>query len=64
MPIDTETKRRSVLGLGLPPFVILPVPDGTISAADRIHIAGYYAGIAIAAAVTAIDNDGLLLGVY
>lgn len=64
MAIDDQNKRRSVLGLGLAPFIVLPVPDGTISAADRIHIAGYYAGIAIAAAATAVDNDGLLLGVY
>ena len=45
MAIDTETKRRSMAGKGLLFLVILPVPDGTISATDRMHIAGFYSGI-------------------
>ena len=41
MPIDTETKRRSMLGMGLMFLVIAPVPDGTLSSVDRLHIIGF-----------------------
>lgn len=49
MPIDTPNKRRSVFGWGIHP--VGPIADGTIDAADRIHISGRYSGIAITAAV-------------
>lgn len=39
MAIDNENKRRSVIG-------IFPVPDGSINAGDRRHIAGFYRGLA------------------
>lgn len=43
MAIDTEDKRRSVMGMS--PIVTLPVPDGDISSEqDRRHIAGLYRG--------------------
>ena len=41
MAIDTETKRRSLFGYS-GPSLVLPVPDGTISAPDRAHILGLY----------------------
>lgn len=43
MAIDTATKRASAIGVGQPPGVILPVPDGTIDASDRAQLAGGYA---------------------
>jgi hypothetical protein len=39
---DTAAKRAAALGMGLPPGVVLPVPDGTIDAADRAQLAGVY----------------------
>ena len=41
--IDTENKRRSVMGTPWAPM--RPLPDGTIAALDRIHTYGLYAGI-------------------
>ena len=49
MAVDTETKRRSALGMVIMALAIAPVPDGTIAAIDREHIIGIYAGIAPAA---------------
>ncbi len=51
MAVDTETKRRSALGMVIMALAIAPVPDGTIAAVDREHIVGIYAGIAPAAPV-------------
>ncbi len=42
MAIDTENKRRSVANWICH---IPPVPDGSVSASDREHIAGLYCGI-------------------
>ncbi len=39
MAIDNENKRRSVIR-------VFPVPDGSINAGDRRHIAGFYRGLA------------------
>ncbi len=44
MAIDSEGRRRSTLH-------VLPVPDGTIAAADRAHVLWIYSGIAIGAPV-------------
>ncbi len=44
MAIDTENKRRSIVGLG-GIGVMLPVPDTVIDQGDRQQIAGYYRGI-------------------
>ena len=44
MAIDTEDKRRSVIG-------ILPIADGTISGVDKQHVAGFYRGIPAAVPV-------------
>ncbi len=46
MAVDSETKRRSALGMLVMALVIAPVPDGTVAAVDREHIIGIYAGIA------------------
>ena len=35
MAVDTRNKRISIIGLGLPWRGLLPLPDGTISEADR-----------------------------
>lgn len=66
MAIDSEDKRRSVLGFGLPYMAVAPNPDGTINAADREHIAGFYRGIAAGAPPVAVQvaSRGLLMGVY
>jgi hypothetical protein len=42
--IDTRDKRASVLGLSGPFVRVAPVPDGSIDAADRRHVAGLYRG--------------------
>lgn len=48
MALDTRNKRASAIGAGLAFLVMLPAPDGTVAAADRIHATGLYAGIAAA----------------
>jgi hypothetical protein len=45
MAIDSETKRRSVLGMTIMSLVVAPLADGTISILDSMHITGYYGGI-------------------
>lgn len=44
MAVDTETKRRSALGMLLTALVVLPVPNATIGRADRGHVLGIYRG--------------------
>jgi len=46
MAIDTRAKRQSAAGLK--PFKKTLIPDGTIDAWDRTHIACLYRGIAVA----------------
>jgi hypothetical protein len=46
MPVDSVSKRRSVMTLGTPFVAALPEPDGGISAPDRLHLAYLYSGIA------------------
>lgn len=53
MAIDSENKRRSVLGVrGW--WRILPVPDGQITSPDRSHL-WQYSGIPIGLAAAAAD---------
>ncbi len=52
MAIDTETKRRSVIGSSLLFLVTLPLADNTIANVDRMHITGLYAGITPTAGIT------------
>lgn len=59
MALDTETERRSVLGMALTFLVVAPVPDGTIAAVDREHITGIYAGIAPGSAPTTLQTSNL-----
>jgi len=40
MPVDSEGKRRSVLGM-----VVLPVADASIDQGDRQHVVGLYSGV-------------------
>ena len=42
MAIDTEGKRRSVAGAL---FVVMPIADAAVDAADRAHAGGFYAGL-------------------
>lgn len=51
MAIDSENKRRSVLGYLGPFAVIGPRPDGTLDEQDRKHVAGIYRGQLVSAAV-------------
>lgn len=55
--LDTRSKRASSVGILLP-FVLAPVlPDATIDAVDRPHIAWSYSGITAAAP----DVDGFFI---
>jgi hypothetical protein len=42
MAIDTATKRKSAINAGLPSLALMPVPDGSIGALDRRHLADLY----------------------
>jgi hypothetical protein len=46
MAVDTRNKRASVLGFALVALVVLPAPNGSVSAADRLQVSASYAGIA------------------
>ena len=54
MAINTESRRRSILGMALAFLVIAPVPDTLIDAPDRKHIVGIYAGINAAVGTTGV----------
>lgn len=43
--LDTRSKRASSVGLLLPFLAVPPLPDGTLGAGDRQHIAFSYSGI-------------------
>ncbi|KKM22162.1 hypothetical protein LCGC14_1628100, partial [marine sediment metagenome] len=60
MAIDTETKRRSMLGMGLMFLVVAPVPDGTLSSVDRLHIIGFPGTIAPSAVTTLLNYVGAI----
>jgi hypothetical protein len=49
--LDSADKRSSSEAGGLPFLLILPAPEGTIDAADRLHVSGLYRGIAAAGVV-------------
>lgn len=51
MAINTQSRRRSVLGYGGPSAIVRPVPDGAITMADRAQVAGLYPGLTYTAAV-------------
>jgi hypothetical protein len=56
MAIDTEDKRRSVVGV-FRALTIPPVPDSSISGVDKQHTAGYYRGIAAQSPVVVVAVD-------
>lgn len=43
--IDTRNKRASLMARSLPFMVAYPLPFGTFSAADRLHLAWLYRGL-------------------
>ncbi len=51
MAIDSENKRRSVLGAMGPFAIVGPRPDGNLDESDRKHVAGIYRGQLVAQAV-------------
>lgn len=59
MAMDTAAKRKSAIAVGLICLRLGVVPDGSnLSAPQRLHTNGLYAGIA-ASASTAIDLTGI-----
>lgn len=40
MALDTATKRGAALGVGGPPNLVLPIPDGEVGEGDRAQLAG------------------------
>lgn len=54
MAIDTATKRYSMIGFGAPTPRMLPIPDGTIAAADRAMLLYLYHGLTVGAAAVPI----------
>ena len=50
MAIDTRNRRASAIGLGLAVTLVLPAPDGAVTAADRQQVAYAYAGLTAAVA--------------
>lgn len=43
--LDTAAKRMSAIDIGLPWRTALPIPDGSISQADRQTVALHYGGV-------------------
>lgn len=54
MAVDTRDKRFSMLGLGMPPRLVLPNPNGSIDQGDRQQFAYSYRGIAFGAPSLAV----------
>ena len=60
MAIDTAAKRKSCVGVGLHWLRMGVIPDGTdLSAPQRLHVQGFYSGIAAGAAVVIAWFNGL-----
>ena len=62
MAIDSENKRRSVSGYT--GRVVLPSSDGRISAADRAHAAGFYAGFFSNIGVLSFGTENMALSTF
>ena len=43
MAVDTKNKRFTIMGLHQPVPLLLPDPDGAVSAVDRLQYLGVYA---------------------
>jgi len=61
MAIDTAAKRLSCLDFEEVWAEAIPIPDGTISQADRQHLIWSYAGILAAAVAGVIDTIAFTL---
>jgi len=59
--MDTVSKRFSIMNISCPWRVLLPKPDGTVDAGDRIHFLHYYSGIGAAAPTTGSGIGGRFL---
>src|SRR3990172_6010859 len=65
MPLDTENKRASAIGVGKHYYCrLLPEPDaGAIGKADRAHLAGGYVGILPSLDLDTRDKRSSAIGV-
>lgn len=63
MAVDTAAKRYSLVGLAAPVPSLLPIPDGTVEAADRAHLLWLYSGIALGTPTVAVAVAGTVRGV-
>jgi hypothetical protein len=59
----TATQRASAIHIGIPGLRVYPIPDGTVGAEDRQHVALLYGGI-LAGAQTAPTVFGDLTTLY
>lgn len=50
MPIDSKTKKLSLLNLNLPWVTTLPEPTGDLDEGDKLHLLNMYSGLAATAA--------------
>ena len=62
MAVDSKAKRFSMLNFAKG-YVLLPDPDGTLGASDRMHRLGCYAGIVASVPVPTQAGIGHLLPV-
>lgn len=53
MAVDTAAKRFSLIGFGSPVPRMLPIADGTLSAADRAMLLYLYHGLSLGAVAEA-----------
>lgn len=63
MAVDTRNKRSSALLVSLPWRGLLPLPDSSLSQADRQHVAFQYSGIAADPLTVSPLKGHALLGV-
>jgi hypothetical protein len=56
--IDTEDKRRSVIGCDFYPEIVYPVADGAIASPDFQHVGWIYRGIVLAGAQPEVSEAG------
>ena len=70
MAIDTQNKRRSVMGYGGPWTVVAPVPDSSIVPPDWQHVVGLYSGITVGSGIVytpatiVVGVGAAVIGVY
>lgn len=55
--LDTRAKRASAVQLLIASVLAPPLPDGTIAAEDRLHVAHLYSGISVAVTANPSDLD-------